>query len=88
MGKQPLFEILCRNETVWAEVVNNGEAGALQPRIPKRSPWNPSSVQSLRNPITASPLGDLFFVWLTMERADTANIREIISMEGKDSGDI
>jgi len=31
--KQPVFGILCRNGTVWAEVVNDVEAGTLQPLI-------------------------------------------------------
>jgi len=31
--KQPIFGILCRNGTVWAEVVNDVEAGTLQPLI-------------------------------------------------------
>jgi transposase-like protein len=31
--KQPVFGILCRNATVWAEVVNDVEAGTLQPLI-------------------------------------------------------
>jgi len=32
-NKQPFFGILCRNWTFWAEVVNDIEAGALQPLI-------------------------------------------------------
>ena len=31
--KQPVFGILCRNGTVWAEVVNDVEASTLQPLI-------------------------------------------------------
>ena len=34
--KQPVFGILCRNGTVWAEVVDNVEAGTLQPLISKK----------------------------------------------------
>jgi hypothetical protein len=33
MKKQPVLGILCRNRTVWAEVVNGVEAGTLQPLI-------------------------------------------------------
>jgi len=31
--KQPVFGILCRNDTVWAEVVEDVEVGTLQPLI-------------------------------------------------------
>lgn len=34
--KQPVFGILCRNGTVWAEVVDDVEAGTLQPIISKK----------------------------------------------------
>jgi transposase len=34
--KQPVFGILCRNGTVWAEVVEDIEAGTLQPLISKK----------------------------------------------------
>ncbi len=34
--KQPVFGILCRNGTVWAEVVNDVEAGTLQPLITRQ----------------------------------------------------
>jgi len=34
--KQPIFGILCRNGTVWAELVNSVEAKSLQPRIEKQ----------------------------------------------------
>lgn len=34
--KQPVFGILCRNGTVWAEVVDDVEAGTLQPLISKK----------------------------------------------------
>lgn len=34
--KQPVFGILCRNGTVWAEVVDNIEAGTLQPLISQK----------------------------------------------------
>ena len=34
--KQPVFGILCRNGTVWAEVVDNVETGTLQPLISKK----------------------------------------------------
>jgi transposase len=34
--KQPVFGILCRNGTIWAEVVDNVEAGTLQPLISKK----------------------------------------------------
>jgi len=34
--KQPAFGILCRNGTVWAELVNNVEKEDLQPRIEKQ----------------------------------------------------
>ena len=34
--KQPIFGILCRNGTVWAELVNSVEAKTLQPRIEKQ----------------------------------------------------
>jgi transposase len=34
--KQPVFGILCRNGTVWAEVVDNVEAGTLQPLISQK----------------------------------------------------
>lgn len=34
--KQPIFGILCRNGTVWAELVNSVEAKNLQPRIEKQ----------------------------------------------------
>ena len=34
--KQPVFGILCRNGTVWAEVVGKVEAGTLQPLISKK----------------------------------------------------
>jgi transposase len=34
--KQPVFGILCRNGTVWADVVDNVEAGTLQPLISKK----------------------------------------------------
>jgi len=34
--KQPVFGILCRNGTVWAEVVVDVEAGTLQPLISKK----------------------------------------------------
>ena len=35
-GKQPVFGILCRNGTVWAEVVENVEADTLQPLISQK----------------------------------------------------
>ena len=34
--KQPVFGILCRNGTVWAEVVDDVEAGTLQPLISQK----------------------------------------------------
>jgi len=34
--KQPVFGILCRNGTVWAEVVDNVEASTLQPLISQK----------------------------------------------------
>jgi transposase len=34
--KQPVFGILCRDGTVWAEVVNDVEAGTLQPLITRQ----------------------------------------------------
>ena len=34
--KQPVFGILCRNGTVWAEVVNDVEAATLQPLITRQ----------------------------------------------------
>jgi len=34
--KQPVFGILCRNGTVWAEVVHDVEAGTLQPHITRQ----------------------------------------------------
>jgi len=34
--KQPVFGILCRNGTVWAEVVNDVEADTLQPLITRK----------------------------------------------------
>jgi transposase len=34
--KQPVFGILCRNGTVWAEVVNDVEANTLQPLISQK----------------------------------------------------
>src|SRR5208337_4743914 len=34
--KQPVFGILCRNGTVWAEVVDNVEADTLQPLISQK----------------------------------------------------
>ncbi|NLH78517.1 MAG: IS1595 family transposase [Acidobacteria bacterium] len=34
--KQPVFGILCRNGLVWAEVVNDVEAGTLQPLITRQ----------------------------------------------------
>lgn len=35
-AKQPAFGILCRNGTVWAELVDNAEKKDLQPRIEKQ----------------------------------------------------
>jgi transposase len=34
--KQPVFGILCRDGTVWAEVVDDGEAATLQPLISQK----------------------------------------------------
>jgi transposase len=34
--KQPVFGILCRNGTVWAEIVNDVEANTLQPLISQK----------------------------------------------------
>jgi len=43
--KQPVFGIICRNGTVWAEVVDDVEASTLQPLISQKVSTVLSSVQ-------------------------------------------
>ena len=62
--KQPVFGILCRNGTVWAEVVNDVEAGTLHPLITQQvSPRDLSSVLIPGGRTQVSHLEDLFIDW-------------------------
>ena len=85
--KQPVLGILCRDGTVWAEIVDDVEAGTLQPLISRKV-----SIESIvctdtwKAYIGIAARGDVHR--LVIRGSDsTAIVKEIISIDWKDSGD-
>ena len=85
--KQPVFGILCRNGTVWAEVVNDIEAETLLPLSHKKYLQDLSSVQIPGKLTPVSPHRDMFIVSLIMVNDSILTEKEIISIVLRDSGD-
>jgi hypothetical protein len=85
--KQPVFVILCRNGTIWAEVVDDVEAGVLLNHSShKKYPRVLSSVLIPRKLTPGSLYEDTSIVSSIMVNDSTLTEKEIISMGWRDSG--
>ena len=85
--KQPVFGILCRNGTVWAEVVDDVGADTLQPLISKKVTAGSIIVQIPGKHTPVSLREVTFTVSSITVKNSTAMEKEIISMVWRDSGD-
>jgi len=84
--KQPVFGILCRSGTVWAEVVDNIEADTIQPLISKKYQQILSSVVIPGKLTPGSLHEDRYIASSITVNESTSMEKEITSMGWRDSG--
>jgi transposase-like protein len=84
--KQPVFGILCRNGTVLAEIVDDVEAGTLQPLISQKVSTGSIIFSDTWKDYTGMLHEDTSIVSLIMAKNSTSMEKEIISMVWRDSG--
>lgn len=84
--KQPVFGILCRNGTVWAEIVDDVGAETLQPLISRKVSTVFIVCSDTWKLIPGSLHEDMYTVSSIMAKNSTAMEKVIISMVWKDSG--